>query len=579
MGLRAFISYRRQDAFMVDAGGNDFVQNLECALRRSGFADVFVDTDPHTGISVGDDYLSRIYDAVFHCDLLVAVIGTKWIEILEEKSHLSERDSVIYEISTAFQNEKEVVPVLVDGAKMPDMSRLPIDIRELKTKQAKETKSNSSAKAIVSALCDPISTLVRFKKLDSGWTWTYVVLSVLAYYFCAVNPYVIGAREFGYETWLSLALVWSGLYLWPIFFLPFILVAFYRPLRTLIECAINAGRWQDAMTYSSPLIAGTILALLGTVMEVSPPEVPWTVHPTGPRQECQAGQAIANGAADHNDLKKVTSYDPMRDLENSMGHKFWLTDKCWPNVFFYLTVPMLANTTNEVYFRERRDVLEAFNSILGDKRTPHSRLFPHYIAAVAILLWLMAVGTLMSIFYVTVKIRRAHDGRVREIPSEDAYLCLTYAFIALVIWLPFRVNTLHIKALYSPMDLGTYFKDIVLAIVFLIVYIYLTLGLLVKYHRLVLALLGSAATILILSVAISVLWFAEPVARLSENWQAFVGVAILAIIILFALWYQFDPAVVRRKDSLRRDEGTVATAPRQMNSVGPPPVPPDLLRD
>jgi hypothetical protein len=36
--------------------------------------------------------------------------------------------------------------------------------------------------------------------------------------------------------------------------------------------------------------------------------------------------------------------------------------------------------------------------------------------------------------------------------------------------------------------------------------------------------------------------------RLAEDWQLFVGVAIVAIILLLALWYQFDPAVVRFND-------------------------------
>jgi hypothetical protein len=238
---------------------------------------------------------------------------------------------------------------------------------------------------------------------------------------------------------------------------------------------------------------------------------------------------------------------------------FWLRDRCWPNAFFYLTIPASAGALDNVYKAERPGIARAFDALLTSAQVPYSRLFPSYVISFTILIWLTALGILMSIFYVTVSIRRAHNGRVRSIPSEDAYLCLTYAFVALMVWLPFRINTIHFKVLYNcetfpcAGEIRPYIKDTVFAVALVIAFAYLTAGLLIRYHRIALSILGGAAIALFLSGAVAVYLFPDAVASLAEQWQTFIGIAILVILILLGLWYQFDPAIVRFND-FRNDQ-------------------------
>jgi hypothetical protein len=309
------------------------------------------------------------------------------------------------------------------------------------------------------------------------------------------------------------------------------------------------------------------------LIEVSPPEVPWTVHPYGPSPQCSSERSISQSTADtsyEDKLRLVTSYDKDRALEMQYQGAFWLRDKCWPNAFFYLTIPISTGVFNEAYRAERPIVAAAFNSLLGSAEVPYSKLLPSYAISFMILIWLTALGILMSIFYVTVGIRRPHDGRLRLIPSEDAYLCLTYAFVALMVWVPFRINTIHFKELYSctvypcSEEMGPYIKDVVFAIALFIAFVYLTAGLLIRYKRIALSILGSAAIALFLSGGVAVFVFPEVVATIAEQWQTFIGIAILAILILLGLWYQFDPAIVHfndfRNDQIQLDSSALAPA-------------------
>ena len=84
--FKAFISYRRHDAYipLKEGGALDyaFIERLKSALKSVGFDDVFVDTG---NIKVGENYESKIYRAVSESDLIVAVVGNKWLDILREK--------------------------------------------------------------------------------------------------------------------------------------------------------------------------------------------------------------------------------------------------------------------------------------------------------------------------------------------------------------------------------------------------------------------------------------------------------------------------------------------------------------
>lgn len=553
-GPQAFISYRRNDEFVRGAQGAirdlTFIENLKTALLQSGFTDVFVDT---SAIQVGEHYESRIHRAISECDLFIAVIGRKWLELLREKVTSGERDVLVREIRAALTLEKEIAPMLVDGATMPRAEDLPRQISSFHFQNSVAISSRDSVHAIAAALSVPMSNAAHVRKLGRRWTRIYWIAAVFAYYFCALQTHLIGLWEFGAGPWFGMAKVWSGFYIWPMIFLPFTLIALYRPLTVLCESAFNTTRWKDRLTYLTPLTLGTVMTILAVAIEVFPrEEVPWSIHPVLPG--CQ--QSAAEQPADHHTLLSYNMPNANGGpLGSAFAGRFWLKDKCWPNVFFYLTVPAYTGQATEAYWKERENIQRAFMRVLrGETNTPYSASFFPYVLSFTILIWIACVGIFMAALYVTVSIRRPFDEKVLKLPTEDAYLCLTYCFVTLMIWVPFRMNTNFVKYLYFCEKAGCsvgvdhYLNDVFLGTMFLIGYIFITGGLLIKYRRVALGFLGTASIAAIIGCAYLVFHFQADIARLTDLWQFYVGISIPSILIFAALWYQFDPAIVRFND-------------------------------
>src|SRR5262245_51069154 len=99
----------------------------------------------HDGrIKPGHDFLARLLDQVASCDVLLAVIGSRWAALMAERSPMigapsifqDESDVVVAEIAAALSGGKQVIPVLVGFAAMPKAGTLPLSIRELARRQA-----------------------------------------------------------------------------------------------------------------------------------------------------------------------------------------------------------------------------------------------------------------------------------------------------------------------------------------------------------------------------------------------------------------------------------------------------------
>jgi tetratricopeptide (TPR) repeat protein len=127
MAGQIFISYRRDD----DPG---FAQLLHtCLAEQFPAADLFMDIEGH--IKPGDDFVEVINDQVATADVLLAVIGPHWSELLMARSN-DPADFVVVEIKAALENKKRVIPVLVGGASMPRADSLPKAIRPLARRNA-----------------------------------------------------------------------------------------------------------------------------------------------------------------------------------------------------------------------------------------------------------------------------------------------------------------------------------------------------------------------------------------------------------------------------------------------------------
>src|SRR5262245_33385208 len=106
MAGKIFINYRRND----DAG---FTQALFMRLESEFAADdLFMDVEGQ--IRPGDDFVEVLTRQVAQCDVLLAVIGPRWAELMQARVGASD-DFVAIEISAALSQGKRVVPVLVGG--------------------------------------------------------------------------------------------------------------------------------------------------------------------------------------------------------------------------------------------------------------------------------------------------------------------------------------------------------------------------------------------------------------------------------------------------------------------------------
>ena len=158
-----FISYRREDA-AYPAGW------LFERLASHFGPRIFKDVD---SIQLGDDFVEKINSAVESCVVMLAVIGKKWLSVTnsEGRRRLDDpADFVRLEIEVALVRNIRVIPVLVDGARMPHAAELPSTLEKLARRQALELSShhfNADASRLLRVL-DPILTGTNQSSRPSG---------------------------------------------------------------------------------------------------------------------------------------------------------------------------------------------------------------------------------------------------------------------------------------------------------------------------------------------------------------------------------------------------------------------------
>jgi TIR domain/NACHT domain len=130
---RIFLSYRREDA-AYPAGWL-----FDRLADRYGAGQVFKDVD---SIELGDNFVEVITSAVSSCDVLLALIGPQWLAVADghgQRRLDSPDDFVRLEIQVALTRSKVlVIPILVDGARMPRADELPDSLAGLVHLQALE---------------------------------------------------------------------------------------------------------------------------------------------------------------------------------------------------------------------------------------------------------------------------------------------------------------------------------------------------------------------------------------------------------------------------------------------------------
>jgi hypothetical protein len=123
--MKVFISYRRSDT-------QDLAGRIADRIRAVPEVDhVFIDVD---GIEPGADFALKIRTALAESPVCILLIGPQWrgahagggtARIFED------RDFVRLEAAAALASEQKVLPVLANGAPMPQTEELPEDLHRL----------------------------------------------------------------------------------------------------------------------------------------------------------------------------------------------------------------------------------------------------------------------------------------------------------------------------------------------------------------------------------------------------------------------------------------------------------------
>jgi hypothetical protein len=143
---KIFISYRREDAPAHAGRLYDHLSN------HFGAEQIFMDVDT---IQPGDDFVKAIEDAVGACDILIALIGDQWLTSTGKGSgrRLDNPDDFVrLEIVTALKRNIRTIPVLVEGATIPQLKDLPDELRTLSRRNAIEVRDTTWRQDVTSLI-------------------------------------------------------------------------------------------------------------------------------------------------------------------------------------------------------------------------------------------------------------------------------------------------------------------------------------------------------------------------------------------------------------------------------------------
>ena len=127
---KIFINYRREGT--AESAGRLYDRLAQAFGRKNLFVDF-----------VGVDLRERVKNQLPMCQVLLTVIGPSWLDAKDEAGRRridNPDDFVAVEIVAAVAHNIPVIPVLVDGARMPQVSELPDSLQPLASRQAVEVR-------------------------------------------------------------------------------------------------------------------------------------------------------------------------------------------------------------------------------------------------------------------------------------------------------------------------------------------------------------------------------------------------------------------------------------------------------
>jgi len=157
-----FISYRRSDAERT-------ARSLREALAaRFGPQRIFFDT---SDIPYGEDFQRVVHERIAASDVVLVVIGPDWLRVRNERGRRLDQndDPVRFELLSALQLDKRIVPLRVDGAAALDADALPPPLRALARLNMPELRLASfdiDFDALVRDPAKPTHILAQYDKGD-----------------------------------------------------------------------------------------------------------------------------------------------------------------------------------------------------------------------------------------------------------------------------------------------------------------------------------------------------------------------------------------------------------------------------
>jgi hypothetical protein len=152
------ISYRRSDSAAIAGRIRDRL------AQYYGADAIFMDID---SIPLGIDFRQQIQEAVSKNDILLALIGPKWIGAKKAGTSriADDKDPIRIEIETALNQGIPLIPVLVGGATMPKSSALPDSVQKLCFLNAAEVDDGRDFHQHVDRLIRAMDRLLTESKL------------------------------------------------------------------------------------------------------------------------------------------------------------------------------------------------------------------------------------------------------------------------------------------------------------------------------------------------------------------------------------------------------------------------------
>lgn len=201
---RIFICYRRDDTAV-------HARTIRAELEDAfGERHVFRDVEE---IQAGDRFDPIIQERIAQCDVLLALIGPDWLTIADDQGRpriQAEHDYVRYEIATALRMGKRVIPVLLEGARMPAPAQLPPGLEDLPAHTSlvfTDRELSEGADRLIDALRRRRATEILTDLMKRRWANALAIASALVLLSAAwvrlFDFFALDTKAASFTVWLA----------------------------------------------------------------------------------------------------------------------------------------------------------------------------------------------------------------------------------------------------------------------------------------------------------------------------------------------------------------------------------------